>query len=1624
MHRPRASPPLDRHGFFRLRSEEEGSIIGCETQSLGESIPIVGTPFSLHYASTRQPGRKTAYTVDVPLTGATVPPGVKRIEVEVAIAGKTITHTHDCTPTCGPNLVWSMPPWDGKDAYGRLLQGRHRAVGRTGFAYNGEYKNPRPPPATSTFASSGTTSITGSFTRQEITLWTNWERLLGNIHAVGLGMGGWTLSVHHNYDPVSKTLELGDGSTRQVVGLQRQIKQITTNPGAGPGSPGQLAIGPKGDIYTAYSLFTPFLIKRTTPNGDITTLVGGGGPSCGAGPESPTSCSINPPRDVAVGPDGAVYFTTVGNDGSPGCYLRKVTGNTMVAVAGNGTCGSTGDNGPATSAQITPNADFEGGLVVGADGTIFFSERHKHRVRRVAPDGTITTFAGDGTMGDGTTGNGGPAHSAAVGNPSSLALGPDGSLYLLSNVFRVRRVGPDGIIRAFAGSGSAPSSGDGGLATLAGMVPRDLAVAPDGTVYIPEQAGETNCPVRRVGTDGMITTFAGKLGSCDFSGLGGYATAASFPRHAVAVHPSGALILSYELLLQVAAPWPGFSNAGFIIASTDGAEAYIFDFLGRHLKTRDTRTGADRYTFGYTNGRLTTVTDVLGGVTTLTRDGSGNLTAIASPYSQSSAVVLYGVGAPNYLKSVTNPDGEKVELDYWSSDGLLKSYKDANNQTHTFDYDLAGLGRLITDSTPVGGAKSVARTEVSSGHEVSITTKVQASPLIQTTNKYRIAQVASGNTERVVTLHDAVPASAQQITTTVKASGETVTTYPDGTVVTTKEGSDPRFNLQAPFASSTVTQTGGITFEQRHSRTVVTSNPNDPFAITSITDVAEVKHLGGWKASTTVYDKNADRKTTITSHLGRERLIWLDAEGRLKAEQTEGLAKTEYTYFPSGAPGYGRLQVIKHVHGTPAHDRTWELTYVGANLDLVMDPYGIVVADHGHDAAGRVTSVVTPVPGGNTTTSLGYDDNGNTSSVTPPGKPAHAMGYSAADLMSIYNPPDLGGISSDTTSYNQTLDGRPELATLPNNGAPIPQLDWVQDPVWGRLSELNALNAPAGTGYDLDYVYHASGPSKNKLKEVIGPAGNLKITLQYAGRLPTETWWDQLVGGTQKVQLSYDDNLRPHLETINDASSITYDYDDDGLLTTAGALTLTRDAQHGLVTGTTLTIGANTINEPVARTYTPFGEPTFVQLKRNGTNLLERKYTASDAADQTMSGYDKRGRVVVMRERVLGAGAYTTFAYSYDEAGRLKTVTKNGSAEPECNPQCTYDANGNRIGPGTPWTYDAQDRITASPSASSYSYGPNGELASKITAGGTWTYKYDARGNLRQVVRPGTPPNTIDYVVDGLDRRVARKADGVLQKVWLYRGSRIVAELDGGGNLVARFAFGTDVSAPEYMYVPSTASTYRLVTDHLGGVRLVVKVGGTITQAQQQIRYDAWGKVISDTSAGFQPFGFAGGHYDELTGLVRFGARDYDPETGRWTAKDPARFGGGDANLYRYAFSDPINLRDPSGNIVIVDDILVGGGIAAGVGAGLTAGFLLGKKGYCYYRYLKCIASKNGTGPKGPPPLPYDNGIPGVCVDAEEPIDVTDEEVDEALCYDCYVKCTTSTGLFGWPVWPTSEDCP
>ena len=207
---------------------------------------------------------------------------------------------------------------------------------------------------------------------------------------------------------------------------------------------------------------------------------------------------------------------------------------------------------------------------------------------------------------------------------------------------------------------------------------------------------------------------------------------------------------------------------------------------------------------------------------------------------------------------------------------------------------------------------------------------------------------------------------------------------------------------------------------------------------------------------------------------------------------------------------------------------------------------------------------------------------------------------------------------------------------------------------------------------------------------------------------------------------------------------------------------------------------------------------------------------------------------------------------------------------------------------------------------------------------GVHSYTYDTFGNLKTVTLPNA--DVITYVLDGLNRRTGVKLNGTLQKQYVWQDQfKIVAELDGSNNVTAEFIYGTGINVPDYM--KKGGSVYKIMTNHLGSVVAVVNT--TTGAVAQQIVYDEFGNITGDTNSGFQPFGFAGGLYDNDTKLVHFNAREYDAETGRWMSKDPIGFNGGDTNLYGYVLQDPVNFVDPNGKIGIPLVITIGAGLGA-----------------------------------------------------------------------------------------------
>ncbi len=234
--------------------------------------------------------------------------------------------------------------------------------------------------------------------------------------------------------------------------------------------PGGTAADSAGNLYIP-DTFNGLI--RKVSSGVITTVAGGGSSLNDGVPA--TSAQLGYPGYLAVDSAGNLYISDTGNS-----RVRRVSNGVITTVAGNGTYGFAGDNGPATSAQLKA----PGGLAVDSAGSLYIADYQNVRIRKVS-NGVITTVAGNGTFG--YSGDGGPATSAGLAWPLGVAVDRAGSLYIASAYpgSAVRKVS-NGVITTVAGTGTPGFSGDGGPATSAqlGLFPEGVAVDSSGNVYV------------------------------------------------------------------------------------------------------------------------------------------------------------------------------------------------------------------------------------------------------------------------------------------------------------------------------------------------------------------------------------------------------------------------------------------------------------------------------------------------------------------------------------------------------------------------------------------------------------------------------------------------------------------------------------------------------------------------------------------------------------------------------------------------------------------------------------------------------------------------------------------------------------------------------------------------------------------------------------------------------------------------------------------------------------------------------------------------------------------------------------------------------------------------------------
>lgn len=1252
---------------------------------------------------------------------------------------------------------------------------------------------------------------------------------------------------------------------------------------------------------------------------DSLLLVPGDGPPAGFDDEF----VVVRPRGLALDGEGRLFVADAGAHR----VLAVAPDGTTIGIAGTGVAGFSGDEQAAHLGQLNEPS----GVAVAPTGEVFIADTANHRVRMVTPSGIITTAAGIGTAG--TTGLGGPARQARLNRPFGLLYLRD-TLYIAEQgSHRVTAIGPDGILRLIAGSGTAGVPVVGALATATRLNGPVALAERDGALLIAEAVGHR---VVAVDENGRIAAVAGTgvAGASRFD-LAAVASNLDGP-NGLAVRQDGRVFIASSgnhEVVGLESMLPGLSLTDRIIPEPGGSKYHVFSGTGRHLQTREARSGRTLWEFEYEEGRLNAVVDSFGRSTRIVRAASGAPESIVAPFGQ---VTSLTTGSNGDLDAVTNPAGERHAMTYFAG-SLLRTFENPRGGISTMSYD--ERGKLIEALGEDGGMSRLNKTESATGWTVTRTTANDFATTYEITRD--VAQAVTSS----ITFPDGTAS-----TSVGRQDGTRTAVGRDGTMRTYTSTASSRWGLGVPNVATVVRLPSGLEQSSSESTSVVLSNPDDPSSLLSETTVSAV----AGHQTVRHYDAGT-RQVTTTTPEGRVSVQQLDEFARVVSSQSPGapIVRTEFAedrvtaviIDPDNTLGNG-------------NERTTSMTYDSlGRLATVTDPRSAVTAFTNYDPADRPHTIVLP---DSSAVNMSYDLEGNVSSVTPPGKEPHLMSYGMWGRIESYEPP-----VGNRVEYFYDADRRMELIDFgPDAGAATQMVDFEYDP---DTSLLDTITSPRGT-IDVGYT-------EGRMTSLVAPSlsGPITTNLAYDGMLPTAVSWSGPVAG--QVSWTYNNRFLVASETVGalPATTVTYGYDNDGLVTAAGALAITRDGA-----GRVLTKTVGRIRETLS--YTTYGElarQTVTHLNTNGTvreTLYDAIYVAGTGAG-AQGTRDALGRITRKTESIVTSDLPEPTArpletrrydYGYNAEGRpwLESVSVDGTVVSSYG----YDENGNRTSTELNWStlgYDASFDQSLSESDTEYNaadqlltYGDTeytwnsvGQLQSKrnTVTGAETFYEYDLFGNLLSVVLPDG--RTVEYEVDGAGRRVGRRmlseSGAELEyRGWIYRDLlRPIAEVDAFGNVVARYVYddgagskqngvrqlatrlgaNQDTSLPfagenvpdfiELLSGGTVTARYRLVKNQVGTVLAVVDA--TSGEVAQRIEYDEFGRVLFDSAPGLQPFGFAGGLYDAESGFVRFGARDYEPTTGRWTARDPVRFAGG-ANVYVYTFSSPINASDIAG--LDVDD--------------------------------------------------------------------------------------------------------
>ncbi|MCY4730030.1 hypothetical protein KY092_05590 [Natronomonas gomsonensis] len=1464
--------------------------VSTDAQNLATNarLRIPGTDLNLEYRSMRQQGNIRDATIDVGLNPLSS--GLLGHVVQIDVAGQHHEVELDSTER---SYIFQ---WNGEDGQGRPVQGSEWATVRVGAQYTPVYSDPTPAGVQpgggggageglrQSFGRRGSLEVTYGEGREPITVWRTYQVELRYDRPTELGFGGWTATLQR--DPVWVD-EQGQGG---VSGVVENVFSDAAPEIASGFNRDSMAFGPDGTLYigdfsTVFAVDRTYALEKTTdPSTTVTedssfvsTVVDSRDP-------------IEEIRRIAVGPSGSIYAA---DPAAYAVFRIDPDSGSVTRIAGDGTkptnsdlnfndIGANEDMGEATETAIRPID-----VGVGPEGSVYFVDAFDgfdgyegQAVRRVTQNGKIEPVAGApvdsslnvsiGPKNDGTFDT--APTDVEFQNIDSLAVDGEGTVYVANDTdgigayYNVLSVESDGVLRLVTGdiddTVSSPAV-DGTEARDAGFGHIcDLAVDEVGNLLVADLSTEV---VQRVAPDGTVRRLFGTGDSQDDPLESGDPAAGGFGQlddTDVAVAPDGTFVLTTTGDLGALARVRFAVDDSGLFPNPDGRIAARIP--ERHEETVNTLTGGTLWDLGYDDeGRVEAFVDAYGNETTVERTADGRLAAIESPTGQRTT---FETDANGYLSTVTLPDGRQIALDFTEL-GLLTRAEDPADNENTFSYGKAG--RLTDRTDPTGATTSFVRSTISDGARIK-----RISPEMREVT--HTSEWDDG--DRLFTTECCGGTSSSTRLTTGE---QWKVTRRDGGSRTLSQGPDPRFGMAAPVTEKAVeVSPSGRETVTKTDRTVSLADDSDSLSLDSLTETVTINGR--------TFDRTFEAATneySITTPEGRSTVLTLDDNGDVSELSADGVDPVSIE-----RNGNGRISERKQA-GT-----VFKFEYdTNGYLEAAEDETGRRV-EFDRDVLGRIQTATTAAGSADAATeAFEYDDAGNLTEFERPNGDVHRFSHDAAGRLTGYEPPELPdgeGVSmsydgdglltdldpaSGRTMTNSYDTGGRRTGTTPGaSGSGLPSVSYD----WNAAGRVDTLTWSPDGGTDQTVSFDRDGMATTGLEYGGAVSGRFEYSHDDDGFVTGITFPED-VGSSQTHSLSHDD---------------------DGLTTEYGPFTLTRDGPDGAPT--TITDGTLTITI------------TYDSRGRVDTRTHEVGGTAIYAADYT---YDDAGRIETRTETVDGS-QLTTETFSYDEAGRLAGRTLGHGPDESYD----YDANGNRVsrtlGPATlDATYRTGDRLKACEKESSgsrttvaYSYDKDGFLSGR----GSDTFSYSPKGHLLTATPNGG--STVTYTNDAHGRLIGRTVSGNTTE-YLYGDPNRPWQLT-----VARDPDGTRT---RYYYDPSgrliafdrDGTWHYVATDQAGSPRVVAATDGTV---EKEIVRDSFGAVQNDSAPGFRlHVGFGGGVRDPDTGLVRFGLRDYEPETGRFTARDPILQAGGQYNFYAYAHSDPVNALDRSGLSCYWEDV-------------------------------------------------------------------------------------------------------